>query len=49
MELECPICLEMIKIKNLEEEEQVMCPACESELELHRYGDTWELWEIEEE
>jgi hypothetical protein len=38
----------MVEIKNVEEGEVVRCPACDTELELNKYGKTWELWELEE-
>ncbi len=48
MNMECPICLEKIDIKNLEVGEEVTCPACGAKLEIHKYQGEWELWEIDE-
>ena len=47
MDLECPICLEIIEIKNPEIGEETVCPACGATLEIHKYQGKWELWEIE--
>jgi len=47
MNMECPICLERIDIKNLEVGEEITCPACGAKLEIHQYQGEWELWEIE--